>query len=356
MKKNKWRLFVTIVLVSVVVVIFVVKSHKVNSEDEEIADLYEDSCEYDFWESGNELFCHFMSSDKWPQDSFFVKMTDLYNSYILLNGINSIIDEWRRYEDSDSALMSLQKIDVNVIRDRGIKDMFSKCVNLGLNYFANETGGEEFQDWIYFIDSTLTARFNIYNFMDFSEEKYWEEVNFVGKVENTLFKGTHVEKVTHENYNSKKVQRDIELILKRINDEKDFNRKCMYTMAYVYHVGFWRTDFSVIEPLLDDGRYSHHLFFLWRIWRCGEQLGNPCYGPSTWSVISNVVYNEKRLKIAEATLKHLVDHRDDAIALNQYLMTATLPNILRDGEYPIGNESFTEVWRLGLAESDNKSE
>lgn len=221
MKKNKWRLFVTIVLVSVVVVFFVVKSHQVNSEDEEMADLYEDSCEYDFWESGNELFCHFMSSDKWPQDSFFVKMTDLYNSYILLNGINSIIDEWRRYEDSDSALMSLQKIDVNVIRDRGIKDMFSKCVNLGLNYFANETGGEEFQDWIYFIDSTLTARFNIYNFMDFSEEKYWEEVNFVGKVENTLFKGTHVEKVTHENYNSKKVQRDIELILKRINDEKD---------------------------------------------------------------------------------------------------------------------------------------
>lgn len=349
----KW--FVVVValgLVAGAVIIFCFS--KKNGDDSNVmedVELYKDNCEFDNWESAEELFCHFLSVESWPQDSFFYDMVEVYNAYVLTNGINSIIDEWCRYETSEEALEAIRQIDVGVLHDNDIKEMVSRCVDLGQQYFADCTGEEEFRNNLYFTDSVLSVRYSIYTHVDFSEEKYWEELSFMGKVEYDLFKGVQVEKVTAENLNTKKVQEDIELLLGRINTETDFDRKCMYAMAYVYHVGFWRTDFKIIESLLDDGRFSPQLFFLWRIWRCGVQLGNSCYGPSTWSVIPNIIYNEKRRKIAESTLRYLVDHRDDAVAINQFLMTASLPNNLRKGEYPLGNESFTEVYRLGLMES-----
>lgn len=119
-------------------------------------------------------------------------------------------------------------------------------------------------------------------------------------------------------------------------------------MEYVYWIGFYNTDFKLVGKLLDDGQYSPYLLFLWRIWRCGVQLRNKNYGPSTWSQIPNKLYNEKRLKIAETTLKHIVNHRNDDVAINQYLMTASLSNILRIGEFDLGNESFTELYYLNL--------
>ena len=117
-------------------------------------------------------------------------------------------------------------------------------------------------------------------------------------------------------------------------------------MAYVYDEGFYNADLKELKMILEEGRYSPFIFYIWRIWRCGEQLRN--YGPSTWSVIPNKYYNKMRLFNAETTLNYIVNHPDDAVAINQFVVTAAHPNILRHGEFPAGNQSFMEVHYLGL--------
>lgn len=52
--------------------------------------------------------------------------------------------------------------------------------------------------------------------------------------------------------------------------------------------------------------------------------------------------------IALYTLKYIVSHRDDGIAINQYLVTSTHPDILRFGDFDLGNESFTELYNMSL--------
>lgn len=113
-------------------------------------------------------------------------------------------------------------------------------------------------------------------------------------------------------------------------------------------MGIHNIDLKIIEELLDDGRYSHFLFFLWRIWRCDGQLSDEKEGLSTWSQIPNKLYNEKRHAIAVATLKHIVDHPDDVVAVNQFLITVSFDNILRGSGLPMENEIFTELFYLGL--------
>ena len=318
------------------------------SVPEECADSY-----FEYTDSGNELFCNYMSRDQWPQDTFFSDMVEVYNASVLLHGIRSVIDVWKRYEDSETALESLKYADINKINSKDIKERFTQCLNLAQRFFAEHVDTSDsllyrqLSDELNGIDSTLSTRYNISNYSNFSEEKYWAALDF-SKQSHELFDKLSTETITPENINTKEVQKDISFIVKKIEEEKDFNKKCAYTMKYVYFIGFYNADFKLVDKLLDDGQYSPYLFFLWRIWRCCVQLRSTHYGPSTWSEIPNKLYNEKRLKIAENTLKHIATHRDDVVAINQYLMTATLSNILRIGEFDLGNESFTELYYLDL--------
>lgn len=355
---NKKKLFYIIVFVLGigVVAFFFVKGCKDKSKE-----LKEGQCEYDKIESGEDLFCNYLSAEDYPKEPFFADMTEVYNSYVLLNGIRSVIDVWRRYEVSEDARKSLQCADINVIKSKDLRDMFSQSIEYGMKLFENDVKNldtvvyKQFNESLYLLDSTLAVRYYVTNYAPMTEEQYWMAVDHKRKSKD-LLKGLKCKKVTKENYENKDVQKDIKKVVKRIKGKKDFDEKCACAMAYVYYVGFWNTDFKMIEGLLDNGEYSPQLFFLWRIWRCGMQLGNECYGPSTWSVIPNKIYNEKRRTIAETTLKHIEKHRSDAVAINQFLVTAAHPNIMRDGQFPMGNESFTEVYYLGLAATDVYSE
>lgn len=68
----------------------------------------------------------------------------------------------------------------------------------------------------------------------------------------------------------------------------------------------------------------------------------------TWSQTPNSYYNKIRLLIAESTLNYIVKLPDAAIDINQYLVTAFKPNILRRGEFQRRNRSFMEVYYRGL--------
>lgn len=313
---------------------------------------------YDAWgdeysDSGEDLFCNYMSREQWPQGAFFDDMVEVYNSFVLLNGIKSVRDVWKRYDEFEVAFESLKCADINILKTEDIKERFAQCLALGRKFFSEHVDYSDsllyrqFADSLNCLDSVLSTRFHISNYSNVSTEAYWNALDF-SKQSKALFDKVSTEEITAENVDTKEVQKDIAFILESIKNEKDFDKKCAYTMKYVYYVGFYRTNFGLIEELLDDGRYSPYLFFLWRIWRCGVQLHGANYGPSTWSTIPNKLYNEKRLKIAETTLKHIVTHRNDGVAINQYLITASISNIMRIGDYPLGNESFTELYYLDL--------
>lgn len=349
MKPTKISLFIVAMLVAATFVSCGNKSKTVEETHvDESADL-----NFEYTDSGEELFLYYMPRDQWPQDTFFSDMVEVYNASVLLHGVRSVIDVWKRYEDSETALKSLKYADINKISSKDIKERFTQCLNLAQRFFAEHIDTSDsllyrqLSGELNSIDSTLATRYHISNYSNFSDEKYWSALD-CSKQSHELFDKLSTETITPENIDTKEVQKDIAFIVKKIEEQKDFNKKCAYTMEYVYWVGFYNTDFKLVEKLLDDGQYSPYLFFLWRIWRCGVQLVDENYGPSTWSEIPNKLYNEKRLKIAKTTLKHIATHRDDCVAINQYLITATLPNILRIGEFDLGNESFTELYYLDL--------
>ena len=362
------KVIIALVVLAVIVLggVYATKKYheyRENTLDSKYKKICEDSLseeDYLYIEGGKDLFCNFLSFDKWPQDKFFADMVDLYNSDVFLNGFRTINDNWMRFEDPEQAAEDITYADVSIIRTDDLRDLLNRCIHTGHEFYTQGADDitqidtilyYQFQESLEILDSTLSTRFNIRNYADMTDEKYWAVVDYKNQV-GDLYDELNYDELIDENRNTPESDEDIELILKKIEQENDdFNKKCAYAMAYVYYTKFWSADFEIIESLLDDGRYSNYLFFLWRMWRCDVQL-SPRYGPSTWSEIPNKLYNEKRLRIAEATLSYIVDHRDDAIAINQFLVTSAISNILRRGQYPLGNESFTDLHYLGFTVTD----
>ena len=359
MKIKHLDLIVIFIALAAVIGFVVVKKHKSNSTETVVEEEKDDrTLEY---ESGDQLFCNYLLPQDWPQDSFFSEMVDVYNTFVVLHGMMSVKDAWMRIESSELAMSAIDKVDLDIIKSNEIRSLVSDCLEKERKMFSMPF--EEVDSTIFFtvseslynLDSIMASRYNVSNYVDLSDEYFWQEMGHSAQTKDILSFASE-KKITHDNINSKKVQKDIARILKNIDNEKDFENKCAYAMAYIYYVGFYNYDMDVIEALLDDGRYSPRLYFLWRIWRCAVQLRDSDYGPSTWSPIPNKLYNDKRYKIAQANLKYLVDHRDDAIAVNQFLMTAGQTNIMRFGQFDFGNESFTEVFYLGLMDDEDEDE
>ena len=345
MKTSKTIIYVVALLITAALVSCTNKTNKEKPDQEYV--LEDDTSNYD---SGPEVFCNFMSSEEWPQDAFFADMVEAYNSFVILNGMRSVLDAWERFGASETALESLQYVDLDKIASEDLKAKFAHCLELGRQLFSRKYDDIDtailarFGNSLYDLDSTITVRFHSTKYANLSAEEYWNAMDFVGQSQDLFGR------INNEiDIDSPEAESNIALILEGIKNETDFDKKCAYAMQYAHYVEFYGIDVDVIEGLLDDGRYSPYLFFLWRVWRCGVQLLSPDnYGASTWSPIPNKLYNEKRRLVAETTLRHIVSHRDDAIAINQYLMTASLPNIMRFGEFPTGNESFTELIYLGF--------
>ena len=358
MKKKKLFLIAAIVLgvaILGVLLVFMFHSKKVEETQNECFEGFT----YD--DSGDELFCNYLSYEDWPQTPFFSDMVEAYNAFVLLNGIESVFDVWGRYESGEFARESLKYANLDVLRSEDLKGLFRECIGLGKRLFAVDSCSYEDEPFIAFarciekMDSTLGVRFNVSNYVKINGDIYWDSLDNETLAKD-LIDNYQCKKITGENIDSKEAVHDIELFNKKIKSEKYFNKKCAYAYTFVYHVGIHNIDLKVIEELLDDGRYSHFLFFLWRIWRCGVQLSDEEDGLSTWSQIPNKLYNEKRYAIAVATLRHIAGHPDDAVAVNQFLITASLGNILRGGGFPMGNEIFTELFYLGLEAFENDEE
>ena len=122
-----------IVLATVIVFLLPLSScsHKQKKETPEETPIEEEmgeaGCDFD---KGEDLFCNFLSADQFPQDAFFADMVEAYNSFVLLNGLYSIRDKWRRYECSEEAVASLKYADISMIKSKDFQKKFSACLAL----------------------------------------------------------------------------------------------------------------------------------------------------------------------------------------------------------------------------------
>lgn len=345
---NTYYIVLLLVVVGIIATFIIVRKHKSKKEDSTaeitaealknyLDEIYQerDSNESGF-EYGPDLFDYYIDGDKYPKTAFFTDMVEAYNAYVTFHGIRSVLDEWYRYEEPNEVIKSMQYADIGKLHYEDIKSLISQALTLGqkaLSVTPEESDSvalNEFYNQLSVIDSTLANRFNVAKYVNLDENDYWDVINGFRKLRGQT-------EAQH---------------LKAIKETEDFNLKCKHAMAYVYDEGFYNADLNVLKMILEDGRYSPFIFYIWRIWRCGEQLRN--YGPSTWSVIPNKYYNKMRLFNAESTLEYIVNHPDDAIAINQFVVTSAHPNILRCGEFPAGNQSFMEVYYLGLHPKDGK--
>ena len=311
-----------------------------------------DTVEYDPAEYGKDLFGPYLSKEDYPNTSFFHEMVEVYNISTFHNALRSIEDFHGRWGNDEFALESLEAADTDIITNKELKNKSKQCIELFKRTYSQDENAPDTllyknaMDNLGELDSMICAKYTIKNYATFSEEEYYSLFKYSDKLKDIV--PLLEDKVTTENISSEKVKQNIKMLKERIGKEQDFDRKCDLTQAYIDYVGFNYIDLSILENLLDDGRYSHRLFFLWRIWRSCYQLTDEHCGPSTWSAIPNKLYNEKRFFIAKATLNYLKDHLNDVIAINQFLVLAYHPNILRAGLNPIGNEAMTELHYLGL--------
>lgn len=311
-----------------------------------------DSLGYNPVEYGKDLFGPYLSLQDYPNTPFFHDLVEAYNIGTIHNALRSIEDYNLRWDVDSLSLESLNAADINVITDKELRNKTKQCIDILRLCHSQKNDDPDTlmygraMDNLWELDSMICSRFKIDNYTKISENEYYSLFDYSERIKDVI--PLIDTKVTKENYSTSEVKINIRTLKEKIAAEKNFERKCDLTQAYIDYVGFDYADFSMLEKLLDDGRYSHRLFFLWRIWRCGIQLTNANYGMSTWSTIPNKLYNEKRFAIAKATLNHLKDHPDDGFAINQFLMTGHYPNILRAGQYLLGNEAVTELYYLGL--------
>lgn len=291
------------------------------------------------------VFTPFSVDISLPNNTFFNDCADMYNAYLVRNALYTNIDWWVRCEKSEGLLGALKTIDANHIKNNDIRKYANETLSAFKSYFekrdpeSNEDDKvlERMMDMYYQYDSLLCNRYNTYAYVNLNEDEYWKALDVSAVIANS----DELRGLECTDNNRQKIYH-------LFKNETDFERKCAYAQLYAQFVNLYRINISDYEELLNAGIYSHRLFFLWRIWRSATQLTVDDYGPSTWSCIPNEMYNEKRRQIAITTLKYLKKHPDDRIAINQYIVLCGQSNIYRNGEYPYGNESFTEAFYLGI--------
>lgn len=118
-------------------------------------------------------------------------------------------------------------------------------------------------------------------------------------------------------------------------EEKDIDMQCQLALCAANELPVELAD-PAMRYLMEQGRYSKHLFTLWFGWRTKVQVGY--YGRSRDSVIADALYNMYRVRIFRTVLAYLDEHPDDLMAKWQLVYICDQDNIVRNGECIYGSD------------------
>lgn len=125
-----------------------------------------------------------------------------------------------------------------------------------------------------------------------------------------------------------------------------FSRRCVEAMELAHDTVDGLPNEDALPKLVDvltAGQYSPLLLEAWKTWRA--MIANNM-GHSKDSYIPNEEYNRLRMIVCYTTLCHIKDYLDDWVAVNNFLLMASTPNVAIFGQYPFGNQSVMVYYEM----------
>jgi hypothetical protein len=175
-----------------------------------------------------------------------------------------------------------------------------------------------------------------------TEEQYWK----------TNDKNAYIKSQDYATYKTLKktnLKDALKLLDKIISQATDFQENSVYQIEladqYVKHSESLDEDanetaIGKYKTIIDQKKYSIYLFEAWLKWRMVSQ--QHMYGISKTSEIPNNEYNKMREQTALTILDYITKNETDEMAVNEFLLMATHPIVLRFGDYPYGNQNTVE--------------
>lgn len=281
-----------------------------------------------------------------PDTPFFRDAIDIYNSHMLGNNLFSIMEVYWRLDDKPSSEMiqSINRLKPSSISNEQVRKAADEMVSAFKSFVTDSTAYQSddhavmdaLMQHYYNYDSIVSNRYNTFRYVEFTEDEYWTSINASRSLIPDYEELLHMDSGLATNNKLRAL----------IAQEADFEKKCRYVEIFNRVNGIHGLDREILMDLFDRNIYSHQLFFFWRIWRCDLQPDN---GLSSWSLINNELFNQRRRQIALTTLRHLVKHPNDIIAVNQFLMISAFANIRRFSSSKISNGLFEEEHNLRFA-------
>lgn len=188
----------------------------------------------------------------------------------------------------------------------------------------------------------LYSTYSTNHFVSMTEEKYWQ----------TNDKNTYIKSSDYATYKSLKatnLKEALKLLDKLTKQTTDFQEYSIYQIEladqYVKHSDSLgdnanETAIAKYKAILDQKKYCIYLFEAWLKWRLVTQ--QHIYGISKTSDIPNSEYDKMREQVALTILDYITKNDKDEMAINEFLVMATHPIVMRFGDYPYGNQNTVE--------------
>lgn len=300
--------------------------------------LKEEKSEFGDSDTMSNMDLSFKSNNNLPNTPLVSDLIDAYNGFLILNSIVCDFELWDR-NLNPYAKDTITQMDCSIIKNDTIRlaaQHYKKQILSILSSDSLKTDTTSFNrvtDEYSKFKTALIDKYHVNNYGELSEETYWKIYDKSNMISN--YDSIH---------SLDKTDSLTALYLKeQIEKETDFDKKCIYTLEYV-HTEETDSILKLLENLMRSDQYSIYLYETWRYWRCLLQDWE--YGSSKDSDIPNNIYNQMRMVCANTILNYIVEHPNDIMAINQFIILSAQDNIYRYGSYPYGNQNIIEKAKL----------
>lgn len=263
--------------------------------------------EPDWYEGATEL----CPKDQWLRITDEMKQVPLVNNladaYNVLMVFHSVFSDFECYEHLDvSTAKGMQNMNTSVISDEYSRECADKFRNDMAK--AQHSAKVDVDELISQYMEAMSSRYNLEKLMNiddvFSEETYAAALDY-----GSLRKDP-------------------------------FSHRCIKAIELAHDTADGLPNHDA-EPklvkVLTAGQYSPLLVEAWETWRA---LVARLMGQSKDSYIPNEEYNRLRNIACYTMLCHIKDYPDDWVAVNNFLVLASEPNVAIYGPFPFGNQSI----------------
>ena len=267
------------------------------------------------------------------------KLVDAYNCCVAWHNLYTDLDlSWRLWWNhcGDKVFNDLQTsvrtMDCSIIRDSAMRKMaetFQHSVAVAI-VDTNSHDWEQCQDD--FVEEIIN-HYNVFNFGELKEEDYFRQIEYDNYV--TDYSQLKAKRMTNDTLHQQQ-------LLQWINQETDFNLRCIYAMEYAHSSTdgpYFEAAIPVLVDVMCARQYAPMLYDIWRTWRA---LQCSLMGMSRDSAIPNIHYNVLRQLVAKTMLNHIQNNPNDLVAINEFVCLSSCDNINRYCTFPFGNQNFEE--------------